>query len=336
MGLLRCIRLNLWSKSRQRIMECKSQNLQMVEDDVKRPENRVVKELSWEEVERLTGNLSKVIDHGGFSTVYLGTCPSSSTAVAAFKIQNSSEKLDQIFKEELNINLHIQHDSIVKLIGYCNGQARKALVFEYIPNGTLQEKLHGKVVDRGLNWKARMRIAFQLAQTIEYLHEKCGLSLVHHDLKPSNILLDDDFNFKLCDFGSAKHGSSSGGSLMYPSRKQVMLGSPGYIDPNYLKTGIASKMNDIYSFGVLVLELMTGMEASALDKSLAGSASNDIPILTELVDPVLCGNFELEEARAMVSVTVRCLHHEPSLRPSATEIIQIMKQRVPSVSLPGK
>ncbi|CAM8919610.1 unnamed protein product [Rhodiola kirilowii] len=331
MRFLKGIRFILWSKSSRRKTEHKPQSLRMEIEEEKRSESSVVKELSWEEVERLTGHLSKVIGYGGFSTVYLGTSPISSATPAAFKMQISSERLDQIFKEELNINLRIQHDNIVKLHGYCDCQERKVLVLEYIANGTLQEKLHGNGRESGpvLPWKTRMMIAFQLAQTIEYLHDKCGLGLVHHDLKSSNILLDENFNCKLCDFGSAKQGISS----LFPSRKQVMLGSPGYIDPNYLITGVASKKNDIYSFGVLLLELVTGIEAFELEGTLMGTSLKDEAIfIAESVDPVLRGNFSLDEAKLMVSISQHCRHLVPDMRPSAAEIIQTMKQRVPAIS----
>lgn len=228
-----------------------------------------------------------------------------------------------------------------------------ALVFEYVPNGTLQEKLHGRSEEREtvLPWGSRMSIAFQLAQAIEYMHEKCTLHIVHGDIKASNILLDQHLNCKLCDFGSAKMGFSSAvlppscsSTSPSPSRmKQVMIGSPGYTDPQYLRTGIASTKNDVYSFGVIILELVMGMEAFCPERgqlltSIAGPMLNDIAEceaikVAEMVDPRLATDFDLEEARAMLSISALCLRQSPILRPSATQILHTMKDKISFFSL---
>lgn len=177
-----------------------------------------------------------------------------------------------------------------------------------------------------------MAIALQLAQALEYLHHKCDssttLPIVHGDIKASNVLLDQHLNVKLCDFGSAKMGFSST-LLVRNNRPQVLMGSPGYTDPHYLRTGIPSKKNDVYSFGVLLLELVTGMEAYSSERppqaqlltSLLGPVllSNDC---TRIVDPHLGGDFDQQEARAMLSLSAQCRLHPPTLRPSAAQILE--------------
>lgn len=198
-----------------------------------------------------------------------------------------------------------------------------------------------------------MAIAFQLAQAIEYLHERCTLHIVHGDIKASNILLDEHLNCKLCDFGSAKMGFSSAvlppspSPSPSPSRSRItkqvmMIGSPGYTDPHYLRTGMASTKTDVYSFGVILLELVTGIEAfcpenGQLLTSLAGSMLNDIADceatkVNELVDPRLAGDFDLDEARAMLSIAALCLRQSPILRPSATQILHTIKDQISSIS----
>ena len=224
------------------------------------------------------------------------------------------------------------------------------MVFEYVPNGNLQEKLQEREREV-LPWKNRTAIAFQLAQAIEYLHEKCTLQIVHGDIKASNILLDEHFNCKLCDFGSAKMGFSS--TVMPPSSsrtKQIMIGSPGYTDPHYLRTGFASKKNDVYSLGVIILELVTGMEAFCPERgqlltSIVAPNLRDIAEfgaeekLAELVDPRLAGEFDLEEVRTMFSIAALCLHQSPTVRPSASQIMQTIKEKIISIDFlfsPGK
>ncbi|KAF5742173.1 putative receptor protein kinase [Tripterygium wilfordii] len=279
-----------------------------------------VKKYNWDEIVRLTMNFSRVIGSGGFSTVYLADLISSGSTLGVVKIL-INDHLKRVFKQELEILLNLRHD---------NDQE------------TLQEKLHGSDSDSTCNvilfWRRRMTIAFQLGQAIEYLHEKCNLQIVHGDIKASNILLDENLNCKLCDFGSAKMGFSS---TVMPTKKP-MMGSPGYTDRHYITTGIASKKNDIYSYGVIILELATGMQAFCSTKcqrltSIAGPMLKDIEHceahkLKEMVDPLLGGEFDMEEARAMLSISCRCLGESPSLRPSATQILLDIENSVSSIS----
>ncbi|KAB2633055.1 receptor-like protein kinase [Pyrus ussuriensis x Pyrus communis] len=313
------------------------------EDHVEESGEFSVKKLSWDWIERSTDGFSKVIGTGGFSNVYLARNPgpNSGDGFCSIKIHNGSERLSRVFKQELDILLRLEHHRIVKLLGYSENQEEGALVFEYVANGNLQEKLHGGDATPALPWKNRMAIAFQVAQALEYLHEKCALQIVHMDIKASNILLDENLNCKLCDFGSAKMGFSS--TVQPPSsmRNQVltMMGSPGYTDPHYLRTGIASKKNDVYSFGVLILELVTGMEAFCSEKgqfltTLVGSRLRDGGCeAAELVDPRLgAAGFDLEEAKTMLGISATCLRQSPTLRPSATQILETIREKVSSVS----
>ncbi|XVE58225.1 hypothetical protein DITRI_Ditri04bG0152900 [Diplodiscus trichospermus] len=308
----------------------------------------LVRKFRWDEIKDVTKDFSLVIGQGGFSNVYLANL--SGSIEGAVKIHVGSDRLNQVFKQELDILLRLRHDNIVKLLGYCDDLEEGAMVFEYVPNGNLQQKLHEKEREV-VQWKNRTAIAFQLAQAIEYLHEKCTLQIVHGDIKASNILLDEHFNCKLCDFGSAKMGFSS--TVMPPScsrTKQIMIGSPGYTDPHYLRTGFASKKNDVYSLGVIILELVTGMEAFCPERgqlltSIVAPNLRDITEcgaeekVAELVDPRLGGAFDLEEARSMLSIAALCLHQSPTVRPSASQIIQTIKEKITSIDFlfsPGK
>ncbi|KAL2543748.1 putative receptor-like protein kinase [Forsythia ovata] len=296
---------------------------------------------TWDHLQKHTMNFSSVLGYGGFSTVYLARFPDST--MGAVKIHSQSDRLNQAFKQELDILLHLQHDNIVKLLGYCDDPDEGFLVLEYAPNGNLQEKLQGIGESMGrkgpvLPWKRRMAIAFQLAEAIEYLHEKCQLQIVNGDIKSSNVLLDEQLNCKLCDFGSAKMGFSS--TVLPPSSlgtKRMMIGSPGYTDPHYFRTGLASKKNDVYSYGVIVLELITGMEAFSahsgerLTRTL-DPMLRDTEKVVEMVDPHLGGDFDLEEAKVMTSLSAMCLCDSPSLRPSASDILRTMRKGIPSIS----
>ncbi|GMN40801.1 hypothetical protein TIFTF001_010021 [Ficus carica] len=299
----------------------------------------VVGKFSWEEIERLTKNFcsSRVIGYGGFSTVYLADQDHGS-GLAAIKIINGS----RLFNQELDILRQLHHQNIVGLIGYCDDRDDQgALVLEYISNGSLEEMLHGGVDQISTNyvlpWKNRIAIAFQVAEALEYLHQKCGgLPIVHGDIKASNVLLDQDLNCRLCDFGSANMGFSSAVAPRLKPNRGLMMGSPGYTDPHYMITGLPSKKNDIYSFGVLLLELVTGMQAFCSESSrpLASRVEpmfggEDVDV-AELVDPRLAGEFDAVEARALLSLSADCLHHPPTLRPSASQILETFKDNISS------
>ncbi|MCL7050366.1 hypothetical protein MKW94_018313 [Papaver nudicaule] len=296
----------------------------------------VPRRFTWEEVEGLTMNFSsRVIGEGGFSTLYLSHF--SDSVLGALKIHGgNSERLNRMFKQELEVLLHIRHRNIVNLLGYCDEREQGALVFEYIPNGTLYDKLHhgnDDVEKEVLSWKSRMSIAFQLAQAIEYLHEECKPQIVHGDIKSSNILLDDQLNPKLCDFGFSKMGFSS---TIIKSSMNPIMGSPGYMDPLYLRTGIASKKNDVYSFGVIILELITGIEAFCSEKeqlltSIAGPIIRDANKVAEMMDPRLsvgAGDMVQEEAKIMATISAQCLRQQSSLRPSMSEILHTMRDKI--------
>ncbi|KAE8727349.1 putative receptor-like protein kinase [Hibiscus syriacus] len=294
-----------------------------------------VRKFKWEEIKDATRDFSVVIGQGGFSNVYLANL--SGSRQGAVKVHVGTDRLNQAFKQELDILLRLRHDNIVKLLGYSDDLEEVALVFEYIPNGNLQEKLHERNKEV-LPWRTRTAIAYQLARAIEFLHEKCSLQIIHGDIKASNILLDEHFNCKLCDFGSAKMGFSS--TVMPPSSstmKHVMIGSPGYTDPHYLRTGLASKKNDVYSLGVIILELVTGMEAFCPEKGqlLTSILAPKLVAAGEVaaaVDPRLGGEFKLEEVNAMVSIAARCLHQSPTVRPSASQITQLLKEKIVSIN----
>ncbi|XP_068634505.1 salt tolerance receptor-like cytoplasmic kinase 1 [Aristolochia californica] len=293
----------------------------------------------WKEIERAGKNFSWVIGEGGYSTVYLASF--SDSTLGALKLYRGSERLNQVFHQELQVLIQVSHKNIVRLLGYCDEREEGVLVFEYVSNGTLHEKLHSKAppTTPPLPWSLRMSIAFQLAQAIEYLHENCSLQIVHCDIKASNILLDDQFSCKLCDFGSAKMGFSS--TVLLSSAKS-MMGSPGYADPHYLRTGIISKKTDVYSFGVLILELITGMEAFCEEKgqfltSIIGSALHEPSKVVEMADARLGGDFDREEAMTMAWISGACLSQQPSLRPSMGEILRTMEEKITRIDfVPGK
>ncbi|EHA8590365.1 salt tolerance receptor-like cytoplasmic kinase 1 [Cocos nucifera] len=316
----------------------------------------------WTEIESLTGNFasSAAIGEGGSSTVYLAALPSS---LAALKVLRSSERLHRAFRLELDVLLRLRHPHIVRLLGFCDDRGKPkapvtcyllqipkpslltwgfslseegVLVFEYVPNGTLHEKLHGGGGRGALPWARRVAIAYQLAQALDYLHERCDLQIVHGDVKASNVLLDDGLEAKLCDFGFARMGFSA--AVQPPSTRSAhpMMGSLGYVDPHYLRSGTISKKNDVYSFGVLLLELISGIEAFCSEReqlltAMMGPALRDTGSgVGEMVDPGLNGEYDFDEVAAMAALAALCVGENPSLRPSMAEVLRIMGEKASS------
>ncbi|KAG0462147.1 hypothetical protein HPP92_020623 [Vanilla planifolia] len=288
---------------------------------------------TWPEVVSATCNFSSpVIGRGGFSTVYLARLPDSSLAAVKLHYSNNSERLHRAYYDELDILLHLEHPHIVRLLGYCDDKEDQGvLLFEHVPNGTLHEKLHNtESSENALPWPRRISIACRLAQALDYLHEGSELQIVHGDVKADNILLDEGLNPKLTDFGCSRMGFSS--AIARPPL--AMTGSPGYVDPHYIRTGMVSKKSDVYSFGVLLLELVTGREAFDLETERKLTIEVGPMLLeateeraTEIVDPRVAAECDVREAAAMASLAVLCLAENPSVRPSMAEVVRALTEQ---------
>uniref|UniRef100_A0A0D9VB62 Protein kinase domain-containing protein n=1 Tax=Leersia perrieri TaxID=77586 RepID=A0A0D9VB62_9ORYZ len=308
---------------------------ELKEKEMKEEEAEGPRKLTWREVEALTGGFDEaaVVGRGGSSTVYLaGVSPSSSpVAVKVHRWCGGGERRLRAFRQELDLLRRLRHPHIVSLLAYSdNHEEGGALVLEYLAGGTLAERLHGGASSSPLPWRHRMRILHDVAAALEHLHDGSP-PVVHGDVSASNVLLGAGAgSVRLCDLGSACEGFSA---AVAPTRAAV--GSPGYVDPFFLRTGIVSKKSDVYSFGVLLLEAITGSPA-------AGSVSGNLTArllprvraegveMGVVVDRRLGDEYDVAEAGDVARIAVECVAAQPGLRPTMAHVRKAIAEKAAS------
>ncbi|KAL6335728.1 hypothetical protein AAG906_039491 [Vitis piasezkii] len=247
----------------------------------------------------------KLLDQGASAKVYLGHL-SDGTEVAVKMLTPSSVLAQRLTR--------VHHKNLVSLIGYCDEGSRMVLVYEHMAKGNLKEYLSGKneVV---LSWEQRLRIAMDAAQALEYLHDGCNPPIIHRDVKTENILLNEKFQAKVADFGWSRSMPSEGGSYV----STAIVGTLGYVDPEYNRTSVPSKKSDVYSFGIVLLELIS------VDLRL-GSPSHCKGDIKMIVDPRLQGEFEANSARRAVETAISCVPLSSINRPTMSHVVLELKE----------
>ncbi|CAN1850785.1 Receptor-like cytoplasmic kinase 185 [Linum perenne] len=214
---------------------------------------------TFKQLHSATGGFSKsnVVGHGGFGSVYRGVL-SNGRKVAVKVMDQEGKQGEEEFEVEVELLSRLRSPYLLALLGYCSGNNRKLLVYDFMANGGLQEHLYplpgSNVTYRKLDWETRLRIALEAAKGLEYLHEHVSPPVIHRDFKSSNILLDKSFHAKVSDFGLAKLGPDRVGGHV----STRVLGTQGYVAPEYALTGHLTTKSDVYSYGVVLLELLTG------------------------------------------------------------------------------
>ncbi|XVE59079.1 hypothetical protein DITRI_Ditri05aG0016200 [Diplodiscus trichospermus] len=301
-------------------------------------------QFAYSELENATNKFSNsnLIGLGGSSCVYRGQLRDGRiVAVKRLKIQGGPEA-DSIFSTEVELLSRLHHCHVVPLLGYClefsGKHAEKLLVFEYMPNGNLRDCLDG-IFGEKMTWETRVSIAIGAARGLEYLHEAAAPRILHRDVKSTNILLDKTWRAKITDLGMAKLLRADGlpSCSNSPARMQ---GTFGYFAPEYAIVGKASLMSDVFSFGVVLLELITGRKpiqrSNNKEESLVIWATPRLRdskrVTSELPDPHLKGNFPEEELQIMAYLAKECLLLDPDARPTMSEVVQILSTIAPDKS----
>ncbi|WVZ61743.1 hypothetical protein U9M48_011567 [Paspalum notatum var. saurae] len=295
----------------------------------------------YRELAAATGDFAEdnMLGRGGFGSVYQGHLPGDDGGVQQVAIKKFSPESSQSRKEfeaEVRIISRLRHRNLVQLLGWCDSRRGLLLVYELVPEGSLDKHIHS--TERLLTWSERYKIILGLGSALQYLHRDWDQRVVHGDIKPSNIMLDSSFNTKLGDFGLARLGDHGAG----PQTTDLVKGTMGYIDPEFVNTHRRSTESDIYSFGIVLLEIVSGRPpVTRLDPSftLLGwveSLCRQGAIL-DAADPRLRGDAadERQMERALV-VGLWCAQRHPAERPSIAEAMQALQSedgKLPALSL---
>ncbi|TVU49153.1 hypothetical protein EJB05_00447, partial [Eragrostis curvula] len=258
-------------------------------------------------------------------------------AVAIKRVSKGSKQGRKEYAAEVRIISRLRHRNLVQLIGWCHGGGELLLVYELMPNGSLDAHLHG-VGAAPMPWPRRHEIVLGVASAILYLHQEWEQCVVHRDIKPSNVMLDASFNAKLGDFGLARlvdHGRGA--------QTTVLAGTMGYIDPECMVTGRANAESDVYSFGVVLLEIACGRQpmvpkgddAVHLVKWVWESYYGRGAVL-DAADARLNGEFDASEMETVMVVGLWCAHPDRSLRPSIRQAVNVLRSEAPLPSLPPR
>lgn len=267
-----------------------------------------------------------LLGEGGFGRVYKGRLESTNQVVAIKQLDRNGLQGNREFLVEVLMLSLLHHPNLVNLIGYCADGDQRLLVYEYMPLGSLEDHLHDLPPDKQqLDWNTRMKIAAGAAKGLEYLHDKASPPVIYRDLKCSNILLDEEYNPKLSDFGLAKLGPV--GDKTHVSTR--VMGTYGYCAPEYAMTGQLTLKSDVYSFGVVLLEIITGRKA--IDHAKTGCEHNLVawarPLFKDrrkfgqMADPMLQGQYPVRGLYQALAVAAMCVQEQPNMRPVIADVV---------------
>ncbi|KAK6125434.1 hypothetical protein DH2020_040828 [Rehmannia glutinosa] len=333
------------------IIFCFTKNYRLRESDQERNHNiekfllnhgsLAPKRYTYNQIKKITKSFTDKLGQGGYGIVYKGKLPDGQ--LVAVKVLTETEDNAEDFINEVASISRTSHVNIVNLLGFCYDRKKRALVYEFMPNRSLDKFISKKSgsnsPDRELEWEKLYEIAVGVARGLEYLHRGCNTRIVHFDIKPQNILLDEDFCPKISDFGLAK---------LFKNKQSIisMLGARGtigYIAPEVFSRnfGVVSHKSDVYSYGMMLLE-MAGAK-KFVEKEGIESGENDfhdriyehVLVKNEKLDDRMADESE-ETARKMLLIGIWCIQTAPSDRPSMSKVVEMLEGSLRSIQIPPK
>ncbi|XP_022957494.1 proline-rich receptor-like protein kinase PERK13 isoform X2 [Cucurbita moschata] len=284
---------------------------------------------SYEELMEITSGFSRqnILGEGGFGCVYQGWLPAG-RSVAVKQLKAGSGQGEREFKAEVEIISRVHHRHLVSLVGYCVSENHRLLIYDFVPNKTLEHHLHGGNGVPVLDWSKRLKIALGAAKGLAYLHEDCHPRIIHRDIKSANILLDDAFDAQVADFGLAKLTNDTNTHV-----STRVMGTFGYMAPEYASSGKLTDRSDVFSFGVVLLELITGRKPvdptqPLGDESLVEWArplllhTLETGVFDGLIDPRLGKQYVESEMFRMIEAAAACVRHSAPKRPRMVQVVR--------------
>ncbi|KAF8085807.1 hypothetical protein N665_0646s0010 [Sinapis alba] len=315
------------------------ENLTSINEDLERGAGP--RKFSYKDLASAANNFSvdRKLGEGGFGAVYKGYLNGLDMMVAIKKFAGGSKQGKREFITEVKVISSLRHRNLVQLIGWCHEKDEFLMVYEFMPNGSLDAHLFGKKPH--LAWPVRCKITLGIASALLYLHEEWEQCVVHRDIKASNVMLDSNFNAKLGDFGLARLMDHELGP-----QTTGLAGTFGYMAPEYISTGRASKESDVYSFGVVTLEIVTGRksvdpkqgrvepETSLVERvwDLYGKGE----VVTAMDEKLGSDGFDNNQVECLMVVGLWCAHPDRNSRPSIKQAIQVLNLEAPLPHLPTK
>ncbi|XP_051190315.1 cysteine-rich receptor-like protein kinase 6 [Lolium perenne] len=292
-------------------------------------------------LEAATGNFAEgnKLGEGGFGAVYKGALPDGQEIAVKRLSQGSSQGIEEL-KAELVLVAKLQHRNVVRLVSVCLEEHEKLIIYEYMPNRSLEKILFDPRKSKDLDWGYRFKIINGIARGLQYVHEDSQLKIIHRDLKASNVLLDSDLNPKISDFGLARLFEGDQSKVV----TNRVVGTLGYMPPEYVVHGHYSTKSDVYSFGILVLEIITGRRNCA-----SYNSTQTIDLLIDLVwehwtkgtilaiaDPLLTSSSAEDKIRTCVHIGLLCVQESPADRPTMSAVNAILNSDGAALQAPSR
>ncbi|XP_031273953.1 PR5-like receptor kinase [Pistacia vera] len=320
----------------------KTENHENIEAIVRNYGSLAPKRYNFSDIKNMTKSFSNKLGQGGYGDVYKGMLPDG-PLVAVKVLKESKGNGEEFMNEVANIS-RTSHVNIVTLLGFCCERNKRALIYEFMPNGSLDKFIYDQESSMNLKmaWKTKFQIAVGIARGLEYLHRGCSIRIVHFDIKPQNILLNEDFCPKISDFGLAKQSKNKESIISMLDAR----GTIGYIAPEVYNRnfGEVSHKSDVYSYGMMILEMVGGRKnidvtASRTDEIYSPHWLFKHPEPGKEEDFKLHGvviEEEEEMAKKMIIVSSWCIQTFPSDRPSMTKVVEMLEGSLENLQIPPK